>query len=396
LQVASGSSFATQIMLSGGNEHVESRHGAGPMPGKRKAQVEVAVPKRKVVRRGHRKSLSSGMESECGEAADDEFSGAHVSVPVMQISCPLRGSWNPHMLPKKEECSKDVGSASSSPCPVKSRISPGTKKSVGSRWGQEEDIKPPRASGVLIRHGVRKVAVAVVEEASDFDTEEEDDDTPPLKAAEEPSALVRSKRGRAQVLPSRFKDSVVEPLKKGAKVAKGQSQGVELREGTFMALPPNLKKRKKNIKCEESNGAVQVPKRARKNQEQDTFEAFDTIGDSGDTKDSPSRSFQGFGDLDGLDADAKGIRGINSPDVYNLEGFDIGEIVWAKSGKRNDPFWPARVIDPFREAPPMVLELSLPNRLCVMFYGPSSSKGKGTRVCDISLSPIDVSLRVRL
>jgi hypothetical protein len=97
-----------------------------------------------------------------------------------------------------------------------------------------------------------------------------------------------------------------------------------------------------------------------------------------------------------LDADAKGIRGINSPDVYNLEGFDIGEIVWAKSGKRNDPFWPARVIDPFREAPPMVLELSLPNRLCVMFYGPSSSKGKGTRVCDISLSPIDVSLRVRL
>ncbi|KAG0580286.1 hypothetical protein KC19_4G162700 [Ceratodon purpureus] len=383
-QVASGSSFAAQMKIPGVIEHVESRHGAGPMPGKRKAygeQVDAAVPKRKVVRRGHRKSLSSGVESECGEAADDGFSGAHVSVPVMQISCPLRGSWNPHMLPKKEEYSKDVGSASSSPCPASSKISPVIKKSIGSKWGQEEDIKPPRASGVLIRHGVRKVAVAVVDEASDFDTEEDDDDTPPLKATEEPSALVRSKRGRAQALPSRFKDSVVEPLKKGAKVVKSQSQGVEFREGTSMALPPNLKKRAKNIKCEESNGAILAQKRARRNQAEDTFgpETVDTNGDFGDIKDSPSRSFQGSGDLDGLDTEVKGFRGTNSPDVYNLEGFDMGEIVWAKSGKRNDPFWPAKVIDPFREAPPMVLELSLPNRLCVMFYGPSLSKGKGTR-----------------
>lgn len=395
MQVASGSSFTAQMMLPKGNEYVEGRHGGGQMPVKRKAHGEQAVPKRKVVRRGHRKSLCSGIESECGEAADDD---AQVSVPVMQISCPLRGSWNPHMFAKKEGCSKDVGSASNSPCPAKSRLSPFIRKSLGSRWGQDDDTKPPRASGVLIRHGVRKVAVAVVEEASGFDTEGEDNDTPPLKATEEPSALVRSKRGRAQALPSRFKDSVVEPLKKGAKVAKGQSQGVEIRECTSMFSLPNLKKRTKNIKCEESNGATQVQKRARKYQEEDAFgsEAFDTIGDSGDTKDSPSRSFQGSGDLDGLDAEVKGIRGINSLHVYNLEGFDIGEIVWAKSGKRNDPFWPARVIDPFREAPPMVRELSLPNRLCVMFYGPSSSKGKGTRVRDIVLSTMDASLKGKL
>lgn len=384
------------MQLPGGNEHVESRHGAGPMPAKRKGygeQVEVAVPKRKVVRRGHRKSI----ESECGEAAEDEFSRDHVSVPVMQIACPLRGMWNSQMLPVKEEFSKDVGSASSSPCPAKSRLSPGIKKSLGPRWGQEEETKPPRASGVLIRHGVRKVAVAVVEEESDFDTEEDDDVTPPSKAPEEPSALVRSKRGRAQALPSRFKDSVVEPLKKGGpKVAKRQPQDVEIKKGTSMSLLPNSKKRTKNS-GHERNGAAQVQKKARKNQEEETFcsEALDfyTIGDSGDTKDSPSRSFQGSGDLDVLDADWKGIRGISSPDVYKLEGFDMGEIVWAKSGKRNDPFWPARVIDPFREAPPMVLELSMPNRLCVMFYGPSSSKGKHSRVCDITYYTIEVSLR---
>lgn len=353
------------------------------MPGKRKGyggQVEIAVPKRKVIRRGHRKSLSS----DCGERAEDEFSRDHVSVPVLQIACPLRGMWNSQMLPVKEEFSKDVGSASSSPFSAKSRLSPGIRKSVGTRWGQDADSKPP--SGVLIRHGVRKVAVAVVEEESDVDTEEDDDDTPPLKAPEEPSALVRSKRGRAQALPSRFKDSVVEPLKKGgSKVAKGQPQDVEIKEGTSMSFLSNSKKRTKYT-GQESNGFGRVPKKARKNHVDETFcsEALDcyTFGDSGDTKNSPSRSFQGSGDLDGLDAEGKGIKGISSPDVYKLEGFDMGEIVWAKSGKRNDPFWPARVIDPFREAPPMVLELSLPNRLCVMFYGPSSSKGKNSRVCD--------------
>jgi hypothetical protein len=174
----------------------------------------------------------------------------------------------------------------------------------------------------------------------------------------------------------------VEPLKKGG--PKGAKIKEEIKEGTKSLLPNTTKKRTKH----ESNGAV-IHKKARKNPEEETFcaEAFDyyTVCDSGDTKDSPSRSsFQGSGDLD---VDGKGIiRGIDSPDVYKLEGFDMGEIVWAKSGKRNDPFWPARVIDPFREAPPMVLELSLPNRLCVMFYGPSSSKGKHSRVCDIELT----------
>lgn len=369
LQVASGSSFTAQMKPPGVNEHVESWHVSGPA--KRKVYAEqVEVPKRKVIRRGHRKSL---------EGTEDELH--HVSVPVMQIACPnsLRGMWPPQMLQVKEEFNRDVGSANSSPYPAKSRVSPSLKS---ARWDQGEDAKPPRgSSGVLIRHGVRKVAVSVVQEESDFDTEEEDeDDTPPSKAPEEPSALVRSKRGRAQALPSRFKDSVVEPLKKGGpKVAKRQPHEVEIKEGTMFLLP-NTKKRTKH----ESNGAG-YHKRARKSfYEPETFcsEALDcyTFGDSGDTKESPSRSFHCAGDLDGLDVEGKGLQGISSPDVYKLEGFDMGEIVWAKSGKRNDPFWPARVIDPFREAPPMVRELSLPNRLCVMFYGPSSCKGKNSRV----------------
>jgi hypothetical protein len=91
-------------------------------------------------------------------------------------------------------------------------------------------------------------------------------------------------------------------------------------------------------------------------------------------------------DMDGTpDAEVRGTVTVTVPDVHSLEGFDLGEIVWAKSGKRNDPVWPAKVIDPIREAPGLVRKLSLPNRLCVMFYGPSLSKGK-QRVCTKALA----------
>ncbi|XP_024371761.1 histone-lysine N-methyltransferase ATX5 [Physcomitrium patens] len=385
-QVASGSSFAPDKKHPEGDGHVESHHDAIRMSAKRKVYdepVEVSVPKRKVVRRGHHRSLSSGMELECGAAAENEFSRDHVSVPVMQISMP---KWNPQMLSSKEEGNKDLGSASSSPCPAKSILSHGMKKNVGSRWGQEDETKPRRPSGVLIRPGgamVTKMAVSVVGESFDFDSEETDDDAPPPKAREEPSALVRSKRGRAQVLPSRFKDSVVEPLKRGAKAAKGQSHDVKVRDGTPKCLPSNSKKQVKNG-VQVSDGSTQVLKKIRKDQERNLCAEVSLdnhlFDDFGNINSSPSRSFQELGDLDGLDSEMKGSRGTNSSDVYNLEEFDLGEIVWAKSGKRNDPVWPARVIDPCREAPPMVRELSLPNRLCVMFYGPSSSsKGKHFR-----------------
>ena len=60
---------------------------------------------------------------------------------------------------------------------------------------------------------------------------------------------------------------------------------------------------------------------------------------------------------------------------HNLEDFYVGDIVWAKSGKRNDPVWPAKVVDPVREAPELVRKAFVPGRLCVMFFGPSASKG---------------------
>ncbi|KAJ8435184.1 hypothetical protein Cgig2_028370 [Carnegiea gigantea] len=54
------------------------------------------------------------------------------------------------------------------------------------------------------------------------------------------------------------------------------------------------------------------------------------------------------------------------------EEFVSGDIVWAKSGK-NDPAWPAIVINPSSQAPRQVLEYRVPKAVCVMFFGYSGN-----------------------
>ncbi|KAL9262357.1 Histone-lysine N-methyltransferase ATX3-like protein, partial [Drosera capensis] len=61
--------------------------------------------------------------------------------------------------------------------------------------------------------------------------------------------------------------------------------------------------------------------------------------------------------------------------VYKPEDFALGDIVWAKSGKRY-PAWPAIVIDPMVEAPEAVLSSCVPGALCVMYFGYSRKRAK--------------------
>ncbi|KAL5998996.1 hypothetical protein ACLOJK_009945 [Asimina triloba] len=57
-------------------------------------------------------------------------------------------------------------------------------------------------------------------------------------------------------------------------------------------------------------------------------------------------------------------------DFYRPEDFVLGDIVWAKSGKRF-PAWPAIVIDPILQAPETVLNSCVAGATCVMFFGHS-------------------------
>ncbi|CAJ1877047.1 unnamed protein product [Sphenostylis stenocarpa] len=66
-------------------------------------------------------------------------------------------------------------------------------------------------------------------------------------------------------------------------------------------------------------------------------------------------------DEPGLSCDAEGVngRGKRRKDVYRLEDFCLGDIVWAKCGKSH-PAWPAVVIDPFLRAPQSVISYCVP------------------------------------
>ncbi|XP_057524160.1 histone-lysine N-methyltransferase ATX3-like isoform X1 [Amaranthus tricolor] len=58
--------------------------------------------------------------------------------------------------------------------------------------------------------------------------------------------------------------------------------------------------------------------------------------------------------------------------VYGPQDFSVGDIVWAKSGKRY-PAWPAIVIDPMLQAPEAVLSSCIPGAICVMYFGYSKN-----------------------
>lgn len=77
-------------------------------------------------------------------------------------------------------------------------------------------------------------------------------------------------------------------------------------------------------------------------------------------------------------------------DYFFPEDFGLGDVVWAKSGKKY-PAWPAIVINPMQQAPAMVLNSCIPGALCVMFFGFS---GNGKERVYRFLSPHEFYLSV--
>uniref|UniRef100_A0A7N0RAY6 Uncharacterized protein n=1 Tax=Kalanchoe fedtschenkoi TaxID=63787 RepID=A0A7N0RAY6_KALFE len=60
-------------------------------------------------------------------------------------------------------------------------------------------------------------------------------------------------------------------------------------------------------------------------------------------------------------------------DACKLAMFRVGDIVWAKLGRRY-PAWPAIVINPLTDAPDVVLKCCIADALCVMYFGFSKNK----------------------
>ncbi|PSS11661.1 Histone-lysine N-methyltransferase [Actinidia chinensis var. chinensis] len=194
---------------------------------------------------------------------------------------------------------------------------------------------------------------------------------------------LRSSRGRVQVLPSRLNDSVIDSWKRDSSTIKDNCKSCFDDDGTLMLS-------KKGFKRESSvrDGQLSI--------KQHSFNQFSAKVKEGEIG---CNGFKDFGTkmYSSSRSSVTSIRdGSSSPlletdeypprstlvkektlkkeDFYKPEDFVLGDIVWAKSGKKY-PAWPAIVIDPLWEAPETVLKACVPGTICVMYYG-FSKNGK--------------------
>ncbi|KAL2657688.1 hypothetical protein AAZX31_04G217200 [Glycine max] len=186
--------------------------------------------------------------------------------------------------------------------------------------------------------------------------------------------LVRTSRGRVQVLPSRFNDSVIDNWRKESKSSGGlrdcdYDEEFECKKEKFSFKAPKVCNNQKKGKSEEKTGS-----KARK------YSAL--CNGFGRSKCS---SFRGDGALalrrggvaveederrSFLEVEEVGLMGLKEKrnGLFGPEDFYAGDIVWAKAG-RKEPFWPAIVIDPMTQAPELVLRSCIADAACVMFLG---------------------------
>lgn len=209
--------------------------------------------------------------------------------------------------------------------------------------------------------------------------------------------LVRTSRGRVQVLPSRFNDSVLlDPWKKDRPKSKafdpildGGLVVKECKEEKFSCKKPKFdaKEEKRNGKFNCRNPKLYTLVK----QEEEEEEAEDELGfrNLDFKKNSTSRSsltslheqfievekkshlaLAKLGKCSRLEAERvqKEESTEKRKDSCKWEEFAVGDIVWARPGKMY-PAWPAIVIDPTLQAPEMVLNCGgVTGAICVMFF----------------------------
>ncbi|CAL9227123.1 unnamed protein product [Arabidopsis halleri] len=167
-------------------------------------------------------------------------------------------------------------------------------------------------------------------------------DPPPAEVSRPP--LVRTSRGRIQVLPSRFNDSVLDNWRKDSK------SDCDLEE---------------EIECRDEKVSFRVPKASNlKSKELDSNSKYSAL-----CKEARFHEQRN-------EARARVDEKLpNKQGTFGPENFYSGDLVWAKSG-RNEPFWPAIVIDPMTQAPELVLRSCIPDAACVVFFGHSGNENE--------------------
>ncbi|XP_038685546.1 histone-lysine N-methyltransferase ATX4-like isoform X2 [Tripterygium wilfordii] len=203
--------------------------------------------------------------------------------------------------------------------------------------------------------------------------------------------LVRTSRGRVQVLPSRFNDSVIENWRKESKTNvrdDAVDDDAECRNDKFSFKTPklssiNVKARRngerignKHLKystlCEEEEEEELGFRNFNSNKYASSRSTLKTL-DEQPPEDEKGPVIEIEEEQVALSNKEKSRE--RKDGLYGPEDFYSGDIVWAKSGKKY-PFWPSIVIDPMTQAPELVLRSCIPEAACVMFLGHSGNENE--------------------
>jgi len=230
--------------------------------------------------------------------------------------------------------------------------------------------------------------------------------------------LVRTSRGRVQVLPSRFNDSVIEIWRKESKTnLHDYSFGDNDNDNDEDVVDDDdddvdydiqfnsNSSRKVKVKVKMGFGLRRMGRNVSKVKKQSRHCAgkyVDTCEEEEEKEDDEVKFKGGFDmkkyysscsrstltsvheNLVVDDTECGGVLDSSSgerkeDELFGPEDFYSGDIVWAKSGNKY-PFWPAIVIDPMTQAPELVLRSCIADAACVMFFGCSGNDGN-QRVC---------------
>ncbi|XP_059634367.1 histone-lysine N-methyltransferase ATX4-like isoform X2 [Cornus florida] len=222
--------------------------------------------------------------------------------------------------------------------------------------------------------------------------------------------LFKSSRGRVQVLPSRFNDSVIDSWTKdtskldGCQSYSDEDENLMLSKERIMQKNPHyggqvFKKQRIEDRVSKHNIDQISVNIDRGEMGFIGFKDFDTKMHSSshssvtsidegkflpliDIDDYSPRLCNNFTGEEKLEKEKAGKR----KDFFRPGDFILGDIVWAKSGKKS-PAWPAIVIDPLWQAPDTVLRACVPGAICVMFFGYSRNRRDYAWVKDGMLFP---------
>ncbi|KAB1219623.1 Histone-lysine N-methyltransferase ATX4 [Morella rubra] len=195
--------------------------------------------------------------------------------------------------------------------------------------------------------------------------------------------LLKSSRGRVQMLPSRLYDSVVDVWKTGESKLTNTDSSIEgdemdVENVAFVKKRDKDKSRFKTSKCYPNDENEEEGKDACVGYENFGYRKYlnsscSTTKKRGVNSSALIRS-EGHKPRLGFTGIKQVVEGNaqKKKEVYKPEDFALGDIVWAKCGRRY-PAWPAIVIDPILQAPETVLSCCVPGAICVMFFGYSKN-----------------------